>query len=133
MSISKLKKKSQRKKMQEMLKVLPHFATRPGCYFFLPVLLMAWSFYTFGYGAILPPLYKTNVSFRQCFNFLKGRCSLTEKKKTIPKFLFNSTILAGPVKKHYDASVQYSFDLVRSGLVGVLENEIKRIKLRPPT
>lgn len=80
MSISKLKKKSQRKKMLEMLKVLPHFATRPGCYFFLPVLLMAWSFYTFGYGAILPPLYKTNVSFRQCFNFLKGRCSLTEKK-----------------------------------------------------
>lgn len=74
------KKKSQRKKMQEMLKVLPHFATRPGCYFFLPVLLMAWSFYTFGYGAILPPLYKTNVSSRQCFNFLKGRCSLTEKK-----------------------------------------------------
>lgn len=70
--------------MQEMLKVLPHFATRPGCYFFLPVLLMACSFYTFGYGAILPPLYKTNVSLGNTSTFLRVAAPWP-KKKTNPQ------------------------------------------------
>lgn len=126
MSISKLKKKkSQRKKMQEMLKVLPHFATRPGCYFFLPVLLMAWSFYTFGYGAILPPLYKTNVSFRQCFNFLKGRCSLTEKKKQSPSFSLIAPSLQGQLRSTMTPAYSTALILYILGLWGFWKMKLK--------
>lgn len=134
MSISKFKKKAKGRKCKKCWRCFHILPQDQAVIFFPPVLLMAFSFYTFGYGAILPPLYKTNVSSGNASTFLRVAAPWLKKPpKTIPKFLFNSTSLAGPVRKHYDASVQYSFDLVRSGLVGVLENEIKRIKLWPPT
>lgn len=126
MSISKLKKKKAKgrkcKKCWRCFHILP---PDQAVIFFLPVLLMAWSFYTFGYGAILPPLYKTNVSFRQCFNFLKGRCSLTEKKKQSPSFSLIAPSLQGQLRSTMTLAYSTALILYILGLWGFWKMKLK--------